>query len=282
MIKPDRPVRSFIDDTGNDPKEFAFVHAGWVAGEDDWNGFIEDWQETLNKKPSIEYFKHHEAAGKPPTGQFSGWKPKTVRDKVMALAKVITRHNSYGIGTGVRNDVFYALVNRAVSSKRQFRSVARANRPYDFCFHSIIGLVLQWQVNEADERIVDFMFDEGDTAFFDCAKMYYEMREELFPPALKKIAGIVACGDDKRILPLQAADLLAGQISTNLRTGKPDKPLAMIIASGKKIGFSPIRWGDPWLTGFAELIGEFNLMWTMKMLQTSALNRGKSTRKNGP
>jgi hypothetical protein len=237
-------IRAFVDDTGSDPNEMAFNLCCWVSDADGWDRFSEDWYRELQKRPSIDYFKHNEAKGL--KKQFKGWKRPAADKKIFALAKIIARHKNYGMITGAENKLFKVLLNRAAAAPQQFRSVMHVSRPYDFCFHSIIAMVLQHQVNLADGRTVDFIFDRGDRAFFECNKIYEEWREFQALPAMKAIAGVATQGDDKTIMPLQAADLLAGQLSANLKYRKTEKPFDLLLADGR------VRFNIAWLSRMIE------------------------------
>jgi hypothetical protein len=87
-------------------------------------------------------------------------------------------------------------------------------------------------------------------------------------PEMVAIAGSMCEGNDKELAPLQAADLLVGQVSANLRAGKPEKPFQLINRNGTRVLFAPLRWGeDSVLSGFAGMIEAFNITWASLMLQ---------------
>ena len=73
----------------------------------------------------------------------------------------------------------------------------------------------------------------------------------MLPPAMKNIAGIVSTGNDKTVLPLQAADLLAGQATRKLVGRNLEAPY-QLLAREKSILFSPGHWGELILAQFAE------------------------------
>jgi len=257
-------LRAFIDETGNNPKEPVFCFAGWVSTVSEWDRFSDSWHNELDRKPSIDYFKHHEA--KSQTGQFEGWSRSDCENKLLALAKVIVERDVYGVATGVKNEVVAGLLKKAVPSLKTVRNILHASRPFDWCFHSVISMILQLQVNQGVKDKVDFIFDEGESAFEDCAKIYREFLEKWpFPPAMKAIAGMVSTGNDKLIMPLQAADLLAGSSTAILRGQNTDRGYRL-LAKKKKIEFCPIRWADPEITGYADLIQLLNLVWSTKLL----------------
>lgn len=243
-----------------------------------WERFTEDWNKTLAKNPAIKYFKHSEA--KTQTGQFNGISPKAADLKIFTLAEVIDQHidpknQHYGILTGMKPEVLKILLKRTPASARQIRSVLKITTPYDFCFHSVIGLILARQsFTVQSKQVVDFILD-SNSSFGDCAKMYREFKTKM-PSEMVAIAGSISDGNDKELAPLQAADLLVGQVSANLRAGKPEKPFQLINRNGTRVLLAPLRWGeDAVLSGFAGMIETFNVTWASLMLEKARAGKPK-------
>jgi hypothetical protein len=258
--------KTFIDDSGNDPSAFSFTLAGWVAETAEWERFSDDWQNTLRTPPEIKFFKHHEA--KSQTGQFKDWTPSNAEQKILDLAGVIARHENYGVVTGMRHEVLTKLLETSIPSAKVLRSVLHVNRPYDFCFHTMTSTVIQRQLHLGYADKVDFIFDKGDPAFASCAEIYRQWTE-IAPPAMSAIAGTVTEGNDLSLMPLQAADLLAGQIGVNIRLGRPEPPLKLLLR-GQRIVCSLLRWPDELLVGFSELVQLLNIIWASKELSAAA------------
>lgn len=260
--------RAFIDDTGNDPQEFAFNFGAWVARVDDWERFSEEWMSTLQVDPPIKYFRHHEA--KSQSGQFENWSQNACDQKILSLAKVIGRRSVdevYGIITGIRNEIITSIISKAVEHPKVVRSVIHASRPYDWCFHSIVSLVVQRQLELSCTAKVDFIFDKGDPAFHDCSKIFREIKNDpKFPEEKRAILGTFVEGDDKEIMPLQAADLLAGQSTAKLR-GMPIEEPFRVLARNKRLVFCPIRADDPVIKGLELIVQQFNIIWSTKILE---------------
>jgi Protein of unknown function (DUF3800) len=271
-------LRAFIDESGTEtrgPREI-FTMGGWVADVKTWERFSEDWDATLRKPPSIAYFKHNEAKAK--DGEFEGWNEVEIDRKVFSLAEVVDRHihpknGSYGVLTGIKAEVLRILLSRSPATRRQIRSVLKMTTPYDFCFHSIAGIVLTHQyLTLKNDQGVDFIFDENPS-FEACEKMYRKLKK-LMPPGVRAIAGTATELNDKQVAPLQAADLLVGQVTANIRSGKPEKPFQLFNSVPRRVLFSPIRWGeDAVLAGFAKLIGVFNVDWSNLMIEQASTKK---------
>ncbi len=260
--------RSFVDETGNDPSEPAFCFTGWVARLDEWERFSDAWERQLRRKPAIDYFKHHEAKSR--TKQFEGWSVAECDRKILSLARIITKFDiKYGVSTGIRNDVVRNLMKSAIPDIRTVRTILHVSRAYDWAFHSIVSMVLQLQVEFGETETVDFVFHEGDAAFDDCQRTY-DVIKKMLPPAVSKIAGSVCTGNDKALMPLQAADLLAGASTANLR-GQMTGNAYRVLHRKKQIFFSPITKRQTPFPSVDEIISVLNVVWSMKMM----VERGK-------
>lgn len=251
-----------------------FSLGGWIADVETWERFSDDWNGVLAKPPAIVYFKHHEA--KSLCGQFLDWRPQDADLKILSLAEVIDRHidpkrQQYGVLTGMRPEVLRKILKESPATRKQIKSVLKVVSCYDFCFHSLVGMVLRHQFSLKTGQVVDFIFD-AHSSFDDCVKLYRKMKKEM-PAELAAIAGTVIEGDDKKLAPLQAADLLVGQLGANLRNGSPEEPFKLLNRV-PRILFSPLRWKeDAVLTGFASTLEVFNLFWSSLMIEKASKKR---------
>lgn len=254
-------IRAFCDESSNG----AFLMAGWVAPSETWEPFADRWKLELEKPPTIKYFKHYEA--KQREGQFEGWEQTAIDEKMLALAKVICAHKPlYGISTGLLVRKLKEDVGRSVIPRKKLRKYGILTEPYEFCFLDTVCRILQVQVERQIRERVDFIFD--DHALFEkCASLYREMKE-FFPAEQKAIAGTVSPAVDTDVPALQAADLLAGQMTTSLRFGKHDAPLEMMRLIGIYVVPSPL----PRHMGAIEIIEGMNVLWSVKRLEKA---RGK-------
>jgi Carboxypeptidase regulatory-like domain len=98
--------------------------------------------------------------------------------------------------------------------------------------------------------------------FKKCAEFYREFKEQM-PPDKKTIAGTVAEASDRDIPALQAADLLVGQMATNLRTGKPELPWRRMATTLKIMSTTAY---PPGFESLPDLISHLNVIWSTKPL----------------
>jgi hypothetical protein len=202
-----------------------FLMAGWIGDEDEFKGFNEHWLRVLAEDRAIRYFKNHDALSF--EGEFTGW-PEADRDaKLMALAKVIANYDLRGIAGGIKLATLREVLGKSIASKRVFRNIMKYTEPYEFCFHGVIGQVLQQELAKGKDRI-EFIVDDHTMAK-DCISLYQEMMSKPdefgIPRELVGIAGTIKQASDTNTPALQAADLLAGQMISEMKGGKKSELL---------------------------------------------------------
>ncbi len=217
-------MKAFFDESGDDPREKVYVLAGWVATDQEWERFSAEWNGVLAAH-SISYFKHNEAKGL--KGEFAG-KSGSESDKLLAdLVEVICKYQLTGIICTFKHPLFERLLEGSRIPREQLKKMAYGGytSPYYFCFHLVIPQLLTYLVEEAKvSEKVDFVFDDRSDALRPCIKLYNKIHDGI-PEKLKKVAGTVSPGNDRNSAPLQAADLLAGQILANVRARAPEPTL---------------------------------------------------------
>jgi hypothetical protein len=221
-------IRGFFDESASGD---IFLVAGWVSKFENWRAFTEDWQTVLDTTPAVDYFKHHEAKSKPPSGQFAGWSPEKIEAKIAALVEVICKHEMYGVECGLRVATHNAAFSAKHVSRKQIRSMLKGSHYYQSCVFRAESLVLEIQFEKGQKgEIVDCIFDEMSGLLPECITLHQRFKKCL-PGELRNICGILSEGIDTEIAALQAADLLAGQIARKLRTGAAEEHLRRMFAA---------------------------------------------------
>ena len=231
-------MKGFFDESSDDPREVACVVAGWVATVSEWDHFSNSWAIVMAADPKIDYFKHYEA--KALKGQFSGWSEEDRDAKLRRLVNVLAAHNVTGYVATYAHKLYAAVVGGTSLTRKQLRSVFKRilSGPYPMCFHDIVSGVLQNQVSSGDKTQVDFVFDHRNGDLVKCISAYESWKgiaptQNRVGTAMGEIAGTIIPGNDRELPPLQAADLLAGQITAYIRAGEPERPLAALLTRHK-------------------------------------------------
>jgi len=197
--------RAFFDESGTDPeKNKALVVGGFCGRVEEWERASDAWDECLREPPAIAYFKRHEAQSL--DGAFIKFNRTNADKKVLALANVICRFDLLGFCASVRYRLFEG--KDAKLTKGMI-----GTRVYDWGFGSAVKAVLQHmqETTPATER-VDFIFDDR-TELRANIDIFYKMKNDEFFREIMSRAGECMPGDDKKIVALQMADLLAWEFS---------------------------------------------------------------------
>ncbi|MGB8508691.1 MAG: hypothetical protein WCD76_09815 [Pyrinomonadaceae bacterium] len=223
-------ARVFVDDSGNSNEEPVMYVAGWVGQVPAWEAFTDDWDATLkasNPKP-IRYFKHSEAVGL--FKCFDGFTDAEARSKMLALAEVIARHEVYGVAYAVGRQFYQRMIGKYAVTLRG-RAHKMLEDPFYICMNSLIGYVVGSEsVGHPDDKI-DFIFDgkPGSGQAKRLIAMFETSRDFSPEPDIRRLLGSAIPMNDMDVLPLQAADLLAGQMRVVVRNQSEDpEPLGLI------------------------------------------------------
>lgn len=238
-----------VDDSGSDNQgdSRVFVLAGYISDEDRWKDFSKEWSTALNHGyRSLEYFKMVEAHSQ--KNQFDGW-PDSERDaKLIELNEIIQKYVLFDV--------------RAILQWKDHEDVQRQYPQYPVSKYEILFNCLMIQAilgvkNLRVDDVIDFYFDDQNK-IGDAALKEYRRQQLTFPQSLVRyVAGPPSFKDEKKVLPLQAADLLAWQVRRAIyeeeyperRTPRQRMPCLESVPSRQCI------LDKPWLQDFYESIG---------------------------
>ncbi len=227
----------FIDDSGSDAQSPFMLLAALVAKKEAWDQFSLDWQAAIDADKPIDYFKSSEAATL--TECFAGFTRKEAEAKTNVLTDIALKRIHYGLLTTILWCDFTRIMKphrpKPQGTKRYF-----LKHPYFACFHHIINNVGQAQINLRLKGKVDFMFDEQGKEGLRCKRLFDELKPDM-PEPLRALFGEVYFGNDKTVLPLQAADLIAWQNrNKNLAPHKQSTHSYTKIVNAGKFGYDQV------------------------------------------
>jgi hypothetical protein len=205
-------IQGYYDDSGSDAASPVYMLAGTVSSVERWKRFSDEWRDELSREPSIEYFKMSEA--QPLKGQFEGW-PAALRDqKVFVLSEILDKHMLLFIESYLYRDQFDRLIKNKIP-------VGTFTDPYFLCFYHIVVAIAELH-GSFFECEAEFIFDQHGAIGTD-AVGWWELAKTQIPPKFAKyLVNQPVFKDDKRVLPLQAADLYAWH-ARNSRLEKGDQ-----------------------------------------------------------
>jgi Protein of unknown function (DUF3800) len=191
-------LRGYIDDSGNWEHSPIMVLGGWIAPVSAWLSFRSDWQAMLDMPPRIKYFKMNEAATL--SGQFDHWSQQRADERVALAYKTIEQHIPFQVSCIIHLEPFYRIYTPIMGS---------AINPFYLAFSSIISDVAYHQRTHGIYEPIDFVFDDQVMEQGKIIDAWELLKPALRPDTRHLIGSVPAFLDDKKFLPLQAADLLA-------------------------------------------------------------------------
>lgn len=201
-------LTAYIDDSGWDGKSPVFVLAGYVSSTEKWSAFSDEWRAVLNlpHPTTLPYLKMADAYQlRKRSSVFRGWTEEDRDSRLKEFCPVINRHVEHGV----------AIVVPIEAHRRHFKGLfapEALDRPYFLSFFSLASLIAAVVrtvgYNEKVELIYDTQENESKSFFMD----QFEKFMQAAPPSAAGLFNVPKWEDDKDVLPLQAADMLAWHI----------------------------------------------------------------------
>ena len=186
---------AYLDDSGSGGDSPYCVVAGYMATGNTWTKFSNAWQDALDKEPSIQYFKSTEAESL--RGEFWGWEITDRNARVEKLVGVATRYGLTEVCVAVPIAAYNSTIKSTLSEK--------VRNPYFMC---VAGIMASFSAYLPSDDRVSLVFDRQGSFEKFTVGVYGELKS--LPRFRDKILS-VSHADDKCILPLQAADMIAWQ-----------------------------------------------------------------------
>ncbi|MGB0063333.1 MAG: DUF3800 domain-containing protein [Terracidiphilus sp.] len=240
-------LKFFVDDSGSDAsRDGLFVLHGYIMEGPRWEDFADRWDAQL-KRPDffpISYCRMADAeAG---TGPFSGIDSVFRKRKVKDLAGVIHECHPSAIGCKMTWKNYNEIVKGKVDS--------RLDNPYAILFFQVMRGVTEFQLkinNEIPDEVkaqfkrehgieiaikpVDFVFDDQGPAGLQCLQWWGALKARVPEPHLTVIGNTPQFKDDREVVPLQAADMLAWHIRREYEYPTEDRADVMTLLNPEGI-----------------------------------------------
>ncbi len=185
------------------------MYWGDSATIEKWERFNPLWRETLNREPRISYFKAREAGVA--RGQFSGWEKWAIDQRVSLLNDIACSSANYRVHvTLLRNDFdwFLAQMGGKVSDPYGFDW----KDPYWICFFGIaLAIAIHCRARGINDSC-QYIFDEHGPLGPRAAVMWQLAKKSVATDISDFLGSPPIFLDDKKVLPLQAADLYAWHV----------------------------------------------------------------------
>jgi hypothetical protein len=202
-------LRAFTDDSASDAGERRLFMAGYLNRAEKWALFSEAWNEECRAAPRIEYLKMSEAQNL--GDQFRGWSKEVRDEKLRRLGRVIRYFEPMSFEFSINREEFNRVVVPA--SPRGLKN------PHLVACLAIMSGVSRFVAEKGGDIPIDFIFDRQDGVSDVVDLTFDSLKENLPPDARHLIRGKPRFEDDKQLLPLQAADLLAWHLRREQEDG---------------------------------------------------------------
>lgn len=171
--------------------------AGYVSTAEKWEEFERRWKQVLAKY-GISFFHMKEYAHR--VGEFSSWPEERRISLMKELVVVIQDCVLYGVAVAISAKDYESELPSEL--KKFLRD------PYYLAVYSCLTQSLHYHMsNHADEEIA-FVWDEKSKVAAEMQRIYAAYKSADFIPR-RELLGSLTFADDKKFVPLQAADLLA-------------------------------------------------------------------------
>jgi hypothetical protein len=191
-------LQAYVDGSGTGAPD-VFVIAGYIATTEQWAKFSDEWQKLIDMKSrhyrTLEYFKMKEMTS------------DADRERCSWFYQVIEHHVTAAVSCVVS-------VAELVKVVRNFpwpiwiKDVDTFENPYFCAFRTITGMLAMHQDLIGISEPVDFIFD-NETGKGECIDAWENAKLHSKPELARLMGDTPTFRDDKKFLPLQAADLYA-------------------------------------------------------------------------
>lgn len=234
-------LQGCFDDSGTSDGEFVCVVAGFISSLDEWKLFSEEWKAKLDESPSIRYFRMADAMAM--RGEFArGWNPELRDQRIFELSEIINKHVIVGVESRLRRDYYDRLI-RGLSPI--------LDDPYFLIVMQLIFAIHHWQIVHKYPEC-HFIFDEQSDLARQLLLQWPTFkgqidRDRTYPDSTAEewidlIRHPPIFRDDRKFLPLQAADMFAWIIRDRVSRRELDMPeSSRVVVNAISRGFSELE-----------------------------------------
>jgi hypothetical protein len=194
--------KAYFDDSSSDEESKTLLLAGCVQRYSVWANFSMGWEAVLAAEPSIKYFHMREA--RKLEGQFARWKTKDANAKIRRLAEVAAGYRPWTITAWISRKEHNAILRPIAPFLLQ--------QPYFSLFYTVILQLAHWHHDDGVTLPVDYVFDDQGAVGMEAVLWYRQIKKWQKPEIAALMGNVPKFENDKLVLPLQAADMLAWHI----------------------------------------------------------------------
>ena len=236
-------LQGFCDESGSDAASKILVVAGLVASQSRWEAFEPDWR-LLLASHKIEYFRAKEFYKRnKPFGLRTKWDSQYQRDRfVQQLLQIIQTYSALAVIAIIDLREYQRIFRRRDRVSQRVKS--DVGTEYTIAGTGCQWLAGRWAEEQGYQEPIQFYFDSGHkhaSEFLTSHNRVLQFPEIVQPHHI----GGLNFDDDKKVRPLQAADLLAYGITQSLRRRLDlrDTDAAIKQYVGQKVKYKVVVFG---------------------------------------
>ena len=204
-------LKAFIDDSGSGGDSPWFVLGGYIGTAEAWDEFDDPWRKVLDGPPKLKYFKHSEVYGF--DTQWGPLSSEQRRQRLHDFIGVIGQHALRAIYIRLKQQDYDEVIKPYVPPMWQ--------NAYYFLFIGFLSAGASTEKWAGGNRKTEFFFDSNRDVEKPSQKLYSQI---LRLPQLDGMVEDIHYEDEKLLLPLQAADLLAWEVRRRFSVAEPNRP----------------------------------------------------------
>jgi hypothetical protein len=176
------------------------VLGGVMLPSEWWSRISTDWQYVLDTPPVIPYYKASEVWSNKPGDPFTNLHPEERIAKVCALGSTLCNFSPAGFSCRMEWATFEQF-------KKQHSLAKPGNDPYFYLFYNAIRFLFLYAQRHGNFGTVEFWFDNQNKIGKNVLAWYSTFKSTCPPNMQTWLTGEPKFGDEKKVLPLQAADM---------------------------------------------------------------------------
>jgi hypothetical protein len=188
----------YLDDSGTHGGAEVTAVAGFVSTKLLWDAFRKEWSRVLRKE-HIEIFRMSDLENR--QGEFEGWSKERTEAFRAKLFDIIHRRTLVPIGS--------ALVNADWAKVMPAHIRAEWGGSYGWCAEDCAHQVYKWAKRTGTPGKFRYIFEKGTVGHGQLGKMFADYANNPKWEAFR-IGGYSF--EEKKLMPLQAADLMAYEL----------------------------------------------------------------------
>ena len=209
-------LNAFFDGSGPGHNNGRYAMAGFVAFCPTWADIADDWARVRDETPAIPKFKLSLSRSKEWRDQVGICEDQMGAKIERFSALVAPPKTLFSVVTSISESEFKQVIaETGVLGNKQLRSTLGKftfKTAYTFLFHNVVALTLDkiQRLGIVGDQ-VDLVFDR-ENELFDGANSLLRKTRRFFDPSFYAMLGDAVQRDEDKVLPLQAADLIAGRV----------------------------------------------------------------------